>query len=93
MYPKSKKAEISESLFYFRLEIQDRKTKQMTLDKEKYKFMMWCSKKNKEISEVSKFSLWLYPQNRKHANLGKFSFALNFDCFDPIKRRKAENFQ
>ena len=83
-----------ESLFYFRFESQDRKTKQMTLDKEKYNFMMWFSKKKKKkTSEVSKFSLWLYPQNRKHVNLGKFSFALNFDCFDSIKHRKAEHFQ
>ena len=31
-------------------------------------------------------------QNRKLGNVGKFSFALNFDCVDCIKRRKAENF-
>ena len=37
-------------------------------------------------------SIWLYKQNRKLGNLGKFSFALNFDCLDCIKCRKAENF-
>ena len=45
-----------------------------------------------KISEISKVLFWPYKQNRKLGNLGKFSFALNFDCFDCIKRLKAENF-
>ena len=45
-----------------------------------------------KIYEVSKFSIWPNKQNQKLENLGKFSLALNFDCFDCIKRRKAKNF-
>ena len=57
----------------------------------KCNFKMRFDKKEK-TSVVSKFSIWLYKQNGKFRNLGKFSFALNFDCFDCIKCRKAENF-
>ena len=57
---------------------------------EKGKFKMRFNKK--KISEVSRFVIWSYKQNRKLGNLGKFSSALNFDCFDCIKCRKAEDF-
>ena len=51
---------------------------------------MWFNRKKIKIAEVSKFSIWSYKQNRKLENL--LSFALNSDCFDSIKCRKAEKF-
>ena len=49
-------------------------------------------KKKKKIPEVSEFLIWPYEQNCQLENLGKFLLVLNFDWFDYIKRRKAENF-
>ena len=57
-------------------------------EKRNFKMKFFLKKKN---SEVSKFSIWPYKQNQKLRNLRKFSFALNFNCFDCIKCREAEN--
>ena len=54
--------------------------------------MMWFNKKKMKISEISKFSIWPYKQNQRLRNIRKVLFALNFDCFNCIKRQKAENF-
>ena len=53
---------------------------------------MWLNKKKMKISDVLGFPFGPLNKIQKDGNLGKFSFALNFDCFNCIKRRKAEYF-